>query len=281
MSSRWKIAGVQMNCELGQNAHNLQIIIGFIDSAARQEVRLVIFPECALTGYCFESREEAWPYAESVTGPGVQSLALACQRHRVFAIMGMLERSDDRLFNACVLVGPNGLVGSYRKVHLPYLGVDRFTTPGDRPFQVREIDGLRVGLNICYDGSFPESARVMALQGADLVALPTNWPPGSECASQHMVATRAMENTIYYAAVNRVGEERGFQFIGGSRICDTVGNTLAAAEGTDEVMLMAEIDVERARQKRLVRVPGKHEINRIADRRPEFYRRLIEPSSQP
>jgi predicted amidohydrolase len=184
------------------------------------------------------------------------------------------------MYNSCVLVGPMGLIGSYRKIHLPFLGVDRFTTPGDRPFRVWDIDGLRLGLNICYDGSFPESARTMALDGADLIALPTNWPPGSECASQHMIATRAMENTIYYAAVNRVGVERGFAFIGGSRICDPTGNTLAAAEGVDETMLIAEIDVTKARNKRLVRVPGKHEINRIADRRPELYSRLTEPMAR-
>jgi predicted amidohydrolase len=277
MSDIWKIAAVQMNCELGQSARNLDRIIDFAGSAADAKTRLVIFPECAITGYCFESREEAWPHAQPISGPVVETLTRTCRSRHIFVIAGLLERAGDQLFNACVLVGPNGLVGSYRKVHLPFLGVDRFTTPGDRAFHVWDVDGLRVGMNICYDGSFPESARIMALQGADLIALPTNWPPGSECASQHMVATRAMENTIYYAAVNRVGEERGFQFIGGSRICDPAGNTLAAAEGIEEALLVAEINVDRARQKKLIRVAGKHEINRIADRRPEFYGKLTEP----
>jgi predicted amidohydrolase len=86
-----------------------------------------------------------------------------------------------------------------------------------------------------------------------------------------------MENTIYYAAVNRVGEERGFRFIGGSRICDPSGKTLASEPGDMETVLFAEIDPARARQKRLVRVPGKHEVNRIADRRPEFYGKIVEP----
>jgi predicted amidohydrolase len=276
MSDLWKIAAVQMDCELGQTARNLEKITNHVESAARADARLVIFPECALTGYCFESSNEAWPHAQPIPGPAIETLTMTCRNRGVFAITGLLERAGDRLYNACALVGPQGLVGAYRKVHLPFLGVDRFTAPGDRAFQVWEIDGLRVGLNICYDGSFPESARTMTLQGADLIALPTNWPPGSECASQHMVATRAMENTIYYAAVNRVGEERGFQFIGGSRICDPAGNTLAAAEGINEAMLLAEINVSRARQKKQIRVAGKHEINRIADRRPEFYSKLTE-----
>ncbi len=275
----WKLAGVQMDCVIGRKDRNLDAIIGQLETAAKQGARLVVFPECALSGYCFDSRDEAWPHAEPVPGPAVDSLAGACRRLGVFAVMGMLERSGDRMFNAIVLVGPQGLVGGYRKVHLPFLGIDRFTTPGDRPFQVWDIGGLRVGMNICYDGSFPESARVMTLLGADLVVLPTNWPPGSECASAHVVPTRAMENTIYYAAVNRVGEERGFQFIGGSRICDPLGKTLAAAEHADEVVLYADIDPAVARQKQLVRVPGKHEVNRIRDRRPEFYERIAAPKA--
>jgi predicted amidohydrolase len=278
MGEIWKIAGVQMDCELGHKSRNLEKMLRHVDSAAQAQCRLVIFPECALPGYCFESKDEAWPHSEETSGPSVATLADACRQRRMFAVMGMLERSGDRLFNTCVLVGPNGLVGSYRKIHLPFLGIDRFTTPGDQPFRVWDLGGLRLGLNICYDGGFPESARVMTLLGADLIALPTNWPPGSECASQHMVATRAMENTIYYAAVNRVGVERGFEFIGGSRICGPNGATIAAAEGTEETVLFAEVDVARARDKRLVRVPGKHEVNRIADRRPAFYAKITEPA---
>jgi predicted amidohydrolase len=280
MTDLWRIAAVQMNCDIGRKADNLQRIVDYLESAARAESRLVIFPECSLTGYCFESRDEAWSFGESIPGPAVDELARACYDRDMYVVVGLLERAREHMYNSCVLVGPMGLIGSYRKIHLPFLGVDRFTTPGDRPFRVWDIDGLRLGLNICYDGSFPESARTMALDGADLIALPTNWPPGSECASQHMIATRAMENTIYYAAVNRVGVERGFAFIGGSRICDPTGNTLAAAEGVDETMLIAEIDVTKARNKRLVRVPGKHEINRIADRRPELYSRLTEPMAR-
>ena len=126
-------------------------------------------------------------------------------------------------------------------------------------------------MNICYDSAFPESARVMSLQGADLIALPTNFPPGGECMVEHVVNTRAMENNIYYACVNRVGTERGFGFIGKSKICDPSGRTLDAAPHTDEAILYADIDVQRARTKRIVRVPDKHIIDRIADRRPEMY----------
>ncbi len=101
-----------------------------------------------------------------------------------------------------------------------------FTTPGNRPFAVQDAGDLRVGMNICYDASFPEAARSLALLGADLIVLPTNWPPGSECTAACCINARALENGVFYLAVNRVGTERGFRFIGQSRICDPTGDTL-------------------------------------------------------
>src|SRR5262249_33693261 len=161
------------------------------------------------------------------------------------------------LFNACALVGPHGVAGSYRKIHLPCLGVDRFVTPGDRPFAVHDLGGLRIGINICYDGSFPEAGRVLTLLGADLVVLPTNWPPGAAKTAEYLVPARALENHIYYLAVNRVGEERGFRFIGGSRLAGCNGDLLARAQEGEEI-LYAEIDPLQARQKRIIHIPGQY-----------------------
>lgn len=274
MSTPIKVAGVQMNVVFADKAKNLDNIIKFTEVAAIDGAKLVVFPECAVTGYCFESLEEAMPFAESIPGPSTTQLAEICQRFNTFVIVGLLERDGERVFNACVLVGPEGVLDSYRKIHLPYLGVDRFTTPGDRPFHVADAGHLRVGMNICYDGAFPEAARVMALDGADLIALPTNWPPGAECTADYVMNTRALENKVYYMAVNRVGTERGFVFIGKSKICDPHGNTLTVAEHTRETILYAEIDVAESRKKRIVRVPDKHIIDRFADRRPEMYGRI-------
>ena len=266
-----RVAAVQMDVALMKAEENLAAIERALEEAAREGARLVVFPECAVTGYCFESLEEALPLGESVPGASTERIGSACAGLDVHAVFGLLERVEDRLYNACVLVGPAGLVSSYRKIHLPFLGIDRFVTAGDRPFEVHEAAGLKIGMNICYDGSFPESSRVMALGGADLVVLPTNWPPGAECFAAHVINTRAMENGIYYIAADRIGEERGFSFIGGSRICDPNGRTLDTADHTDPAILYAEIDPERARNKRYVRIPEKHEIDRFDDRRPRWY----------
>jgi predicted amidohydrolase len=213
---------------------------------------------------------------EPIPGPSTEKMAQACKRLGCHVVYGLLEADGKKVFNAAVLVGPKGVVGSYRKVHLPFLGVDRFTTPGDRPFAVHNAGGIRVGMNICYDGSFPEAARVMTLDGADLIVLPTNWPPGSECMASCAVNTRAMENHIYYLAVNRIGTERGFRFIGMSKICAPGGSVLAEAMHESEAILYAQVDVDKPRNKHLVRVPKLHEIDRIKDRRPEMYGRLVE-----
>ncbi|RLS56988.1 MAG: carbon-nitrogen hydrolase family protein [Planctomycetota bacterium] len=272
-----KIAGVQMDITLRDNAGNVSRMIDHLSVTARDGVGLTIFPECAVPGYCFSSLQEALPYAESMDGRSVGQMAAACRELNTHAVFGMLERDGDRVFNVAVLAGPRGVEAVYRKVHLPYLGIDMFTTPGDRPFAVHEVNGLRIGMLICYDAAFPEAARSLALLGADLIVLPTNWPPGAELMASCSIPCRAMENQVYFAAVNRVGEEQGFTFIGESSLCAPHGQVLARASGSSAAVITAEVDPLRSRQKRIVRVPDKHIIDRMADRRPEMYGLLVEP----
>jgi predicted amidohydrolase len=273
----WTIAAVQTDVRLGDRAHNLATVRAKLRTAAGRGAKLVVFPECALPGYCFTSRDEALAAAEPLPGPATAALADDCRALGVWAVVGLLERDGDKLYNAAALVGPGGSAAGYRKAHLPCLGVDRFTDRGDRPFAVHDLGGLRVGLTICYDSSFPEPSRVLALAGADLIVLPTNWPPEAERTARLLVPARALENRVYYAAVNRVGEERGFRFIGLSRIADVTGDLLAASESADETILYAEIDPERARRKRIVNIPGEYEVDRVHDRRPELYRPITDP----
>lgn len=279
MSTLYRIAGVQMDVLLGQKSHNLGRIEDFSREARRRGAHLAVFPECALPGYCFDSLDEARPHAEAVPGPSCQRLAALCRELELFVVVGLLELAGDLVYNACLLIGPQGVVGHYRKVHLPFLGIDRFAAHGQGPLGVYDAGGLKVGMNICYDGSFPEASRVMALEGADLIVLPTNWPPAACCFASHVINTRALENNVYYLSVNRVGEERGVHFIGQSRMCQPSGDTIAEASPEGEDIFYADVDPVIARQKHLIRDPGKHEIDRIRDRRPELYGRLVAPVS--
>jgi predicted amidohydrolase len=269
-----------MEPKLGDVAGNLSKVRGLLEEATDAGARLVVFPECALTGYCFADRDEAFAVAETMPGKSLTALAIDCALRKAYAVVGLLERDGDRLYNVCALVGSGGVIGVYRKVHLPFVGVDRFADPGDRPFAVQDAGGLRIGMHICYDGSFSEPGRVLSLLGADLLVLPTNWPEGMESGATHLIPARALENTVYALAANRIGEERGYRFIGRSSIADPTGKVLAFASPDSAEILHAEIDPLQARRKHLVRRPGEHEVNRIADRRPAFYQRIVEPNGR-
>lgn len=273
----FKIAGVQMDVLLGETRHNLERMVSFLEQTAKEGADLTIFPECALSGYCFESLDEARLFAETLPGPTTATLTEQCAQFGAHIIFGLLESDGDRVFNACALVGPDGLVASYRKVHLPHLGVDRFVDPGNRPFSVESLGDVRLAMNICYDSAFPEAARAVALDGADLIVLPTNWAVGAEKTPAYVINARALENAVYYAAVNRVGTEQGFRFIGNSKICAPDGSTISEAAHERETILHASVEVERARCKHQVRVPGEYEIDRFGDRRPAMYSRVVQP----
>ena len=273
-----KIAGVQMDIAIGYREQNLAAMQTRLKQSLAAGAQLTVFPECTTTGYCFESKDEAMDIAESLDGPSVKTVVDWCRDLSTCVIFGFLESADQLLYNSLALVGPKGMIGSYRKVHLPTLGVDRFTTPGDG-FQVYGAGEVQVGMNICYDCSFPEAARVLTLQGADLIALPTNWPPGSGHTSDLIPNARALENHVYFMSVNRIGTERGFDFIGKSKICDPKGNTLAFANHADEQIIYADIDPSFARNKHLVSVPGQHEVHRINDRQPGTYGPIVSDKS--
>jgi predicted amidohydrolase len=269
-----------MNVEIGNVEANSRKIVHQIGVAADRSAQLVIFPECALTGYCFDSLEEAMPFAERLDGPSAQAISKACHETGLYAIVGFIEKSAAGYFNAAMLVGPDGPLGSYRKVHLPFLGIDRFLTPGNRPFARVDLPLGKLGMNICYDLSFPEASRVLKLLGVELIALPTNWPPGAWRNPEFVLNTRAQENHVNYAAVNRVGIERGWQFIGRSKVVDFNGDTIAEAGSDEEALLIAEVDLEGANKNRIVNVAGAYEIDRLADRRPEFYGAVTELSTK-
>ena len=273
----WTVAGVQMNCALGDRADNRAAIVAKLHQAADRGAKLVVFPECILTGYGFDSRDHTRRAAEPLPGPSTDAVAAACAKLGVWAVFGLLEAAPDgKLFNASALVGPNGFVAGYRKIHLPCLGADRFTDPGDRPFAVHDLGGLKIGMNICFDGSFPESARILTLLGADLVVLPTNWTPAARKMSELVSAVRGWENHIYYLAVNRVGEESGFRYIGLSSAADYMGNTLHFAPENEEAIFTIDVDPAAAAQKRVVTCAGTYEIDRVNWRRPELYGPLVE-----
>jgi predicted amidohydrolase len=272
-----RVAVAQVEPKLGEKEHNLAMCFARLEEAAAQGVELAVFPECAIAGYMWDSAEEALPYAEEIPGPTTEAFERECARLNIHAITGLLEREGATLYNAAILVGPDGLVGSYRKTHLPFLGVDRFVTPGDE-FKVFDTALGKIGLIICYDLRFPEVTRTLALAGADIVALPTNFPMAARLQCEIIAPARAAENRIYLLVANRVGKERWGEFCGRSQIVDPFGNRLAETDVTTETLLVADVDLEKARDKDYV-VPGEYELYLFGHRRPDLYGALVEEQS--
>jgi len=256
---------IQFDPKLGDLEGNLR------RCAAAAGCDLVVFPECALSGYMFGSAEEAARCAESIPGRSTDVLAQACARLGLYCVVGVLERDAGLLRNTAVLIGPGGLVASYRKSHIACIGADCFTTPGGDEYVVHETPLGRIGIQICYDWRFPEITRVLALKGADLVAHPTNSPVASRDLADFIPRTRAVENAVYFLTANRVGIEVGTRFFGHSQIVDPSGRVLAEGDGEREALLVAEIDVELARQKTKEPGDGQYAVRLFADRRPELY----------
>ena len=278
MTTMVRIAAVQTNAELMNHGENLEKVISAVKKAANNKANLIVFPECSLTGYMFDSRKEALPFAETIPGHSTEKIISVCKKYGVYVIYGLLEKDNDRLFNAAAFIGPDGLIGRYRKNHLPFLGVDRFVDRGDNAFVVHHTPIGNIGMEICYDVTFPESSRVLALLGADIIALPTNFPQGHvDKIIKHVIVTRAIENSVHVVAADRVGDERGSLFAGQSKIIDATGETLSLASTDKEEIIYGNVDLEKAREKHIMIVPGKHEVDRIKDRRPELYGIITKP----
>jgi len=268
------VAAAQIEPKLAEPERNLEACLARLEEAAAAGAELLVLPECAIPGYMFESAEEALPFAEEVPGPSSEVLERESRRLGMHVVCGLLERDGDTLRNAAVLVGPDGLVGTYRKTHLPFLGVDRFVVPGDE-LSVYETPLGRIGVEICYDLRFPEVTRTLALKGADIVAHPTNFPMAAKIQTELITVARAAENRIYLLTANRVGKERWGEFCGWSQIVDPFGKRLAEAGETEEALLVADVDVEKARDKDYV-IPGEYELYLFGHRRPELYGALVE-----
>ncbi len=265
------IACVQTDITIADLQANLDRVTDAVGRAGRRGADLVVFPECMLSGYAYDSRESALPHARSLDDPLFADITQLAASHDLHLTLGFLQRDGERLFNAAALVGPQGVVGHYRKIHLPHLGIDRFVDRGDIPLGVLAAGEARIGLGICYDSSFPEPMRILALRGADVIALGTNWPVGAAHTADIVPPARSMENHLYFVAANRIGSENGFDFCGCSSICGPDGIVLAKAQGDEETILYAEADPQQARNKRIERKAGAHVIDRFNDRCPQFY----------
>jgi predicted amidohydrolase len=227
------------------------------------EADLVVLPELCNSGYNFASAEQAWALSEEIgRSVFVEYLETLCQRHSFFVVSGFNERAGGRLHNSAILVGPDGYVGKYRKLHL-FVNEKDYFEPGDAGLPVFDIGPARVGMLVCFDWRFPEVWRILALQGADVICHPSNLVTAG---APRTVPVHALLNRTYVVMANRIGVEGDLTFTGLSTIADPGGNVLVQASSSDEEIGLVDVAVELARDKR---VTSRNDA--FADRRPELY----------
>lgn len=278
-----RVACVQKSVVFNDPEANARSLVSDLQALKAEGVELAVFPEACLTGYCVESRAMAEKIAlDTVVGenqtivqahPEVERIRRACIELEIHAVFGFASREAGELVNTAALAEPNGQLRRYNKVHLPELGYDHFSTPGNE-LPVFDTAIGKIGILICYDLRIPEAARVLALKGAEIIVLPTNWPVGAEVVPRSFVATRAAENRVFIATCNRMDGENGFQFIGNSGIYDVTGDALVTAKDVNTV-ITADINLDRARSKRNVVSQGRFESTVFGCRRPDLYGPIV------
>lgn len=254
----------QYHPEFGKIQNNLSKVVSALDSTRAD---LIVLPELAFTGYYFQSREELFDLAEEPNkSTTIKSLHELCKKNNFHIVTGFAERSNDQVFNSSILIGPTGVEHIYRKIHL--FNEEKHTfDPGDRPFSIQEINGVKVGMMVCFDWAFPEAMRTLTLMGAQVICHPSNLVL-SFC--QEAMITRCLENRVFAITTNRYGVDQRPQgelnFTGKSQIVAPGGELLQRAESAQDELFVVEIDPALANNKMIT--PHNHLLD---DRRPEFY----------
>lgn len=265
------VAVVQFSPRFGDRRANLQRMDALTADVAAD---LVVFPELCTSGYFFTTRREAEAAAEPSDGPTARFCQRLARRLEACVVAGFAEKAPRGVFNACLVAdGIRPGVRIYRKTHLFYREKECFD-PGDTGFFTVDDPrrDVRLGPMICYDWRFPEAARVLALDGAQIIVCPANLVTE---AWRRVMPARAVENAVFVAVANRGGSEtregETLRFKGCSAIYDPAGTALVEAAAGGEAVLTAAIDPAAARNKAFNRL---NDVFR--DRRPEHYGRLVE-----
>jgi predicted amidohydrolase len=267
-----KVGYYQFCPVFGEVDHNLQHVI---DALGHADADLIVLPELAFTGYCFRDRDELRTLAEDPeASPTIEALHALCRARGFHLVTGFAEKHADKCFNSALLLGPHGVVCTYRKLHL-FDMEKRYFDQGDLELQACSVHGVHVGMMICFDWIFPEVARLLTLAGADLICHPANLVL-TYC--QQAMTVRCIENLTFAVTANRYGTETRphveLAFTGQSQIVAPRGTVLHRAPADSDELFVALIDIDQARDKHLT---DRNDI--LVDRRPAFYQGLCATSS--
>lgn len=282
-SRRLRIAVCQYAPAVGELAANREAAVAWAQRAAAEGAGLVVLPELASSGYVFADLGEARACAEPVDGPFVEALTQVCRQYGTYVVAGMDELGPSGLHNSAVVVGPEGGIATYRKLHLFYDEKSWFV-PGDH-LVVVDLPFGRLGMLICYDLWFSEAMRGLALAGAEVVAVPTNWVASFKrtvadergwIQGDLVAVAGAAQNGLVVACADRIGSERQTRFLGASLVVGADGWPVAGPAPLDgECLLVADVDLASVAAARR-RTPRNHLLD---DRRPEAYVAVVVSAS--
>ncbi|GAC1656991.1 MAG: amidohydrolase [Ktedonobacteraceae bacterium] len=267
--SNYRVAAIQYEPVLGEKERNVSQLLRLVEEAAQHEARIIVLPEMATTGYCWEARAEVAPHVEPIPGPTTARFQQLAMQYGCYIAVSLpeVDCTTDVYYNSMALIGPESIIGIYRKIH-SYIAEPRWARDGDLGMPVWETPLGRLAGLICMDAEFFEAARIPALHHADVLLFPTNWLE-EKCPARTWMA-RAFENGVYFIAADRYGLERGVQFSGGSCVLNPDGSIQAYLD-TGEGIVYGEVDLSKSANKSWGNSDEEPLGDRIADRRPAEY----------
>jgi predicted amidohydrolase len=262
-----RIGYYQFRPSFGKVRHNIRKVINALKDI---EADLIVLPELAFTGYHFRDRNELRALAEDPeNSTTVDSLVNLCHESNIHLVAGFAEKKKDKIFNSALLIGPKGIEHIYRKLHL-FNEEKNYFDAGDVPLQINTVKGVKTGMLVCFDWAFPETMRALTLQGAEVIAHPSNLVL-TFC--QEAMITRCLENRVFAITSNRFGADKRphgeIKFTGKSQVVGPGGLLINRAVSQKEVLFVTEIDPAQSRNKNITALN-----DLIADRRPEYYQDL-------
>ncbi|MFH1182510.1 MAG: nitrilase-related carbon-nitrogen hydrolase [Candidatus Woesearchaeota archaeon] len=259
-----KVGYVQTSPLFGEKEKNFNQVRKLIGDI---KADLIVLPELFATGYAFTSKEEAKNLAETSDEETANFLKELSTKTGAVIVAGFIEKEEEKNYNSSIMVYKNKVIDTYRKIHL-FNKEKLWFTPGNKKLPVHNINGMRIGVMVCFDWIFPEASRTLALHGAQIIAHPSNLVL-PYC--QQAMVTRCLENRVFAVTANRIGnEKRGeddFTFTGGSQITSFDGKILSSAPKDRTFVDVVEIDITKADNKMI------NDYNDVLkDRRVEFYK---------
>lgn len=267
----FKVASVQFNPQLNEREANVEALLDVVTEAAQNGAELIVAPEMATTGYTYADREAIAPFVDTIPGKTTKVFAEVAKRYDAYIVVGMPEVNKETgiYYNSSFLVGPEGYIGKYRKSHM-WETEEHWAAWGDLGVPVYDTEIGKIAINICMDSAYFEPSRLAAVNGADILAFPTN----SSAQAVWALQARAEQNGLYVVSANRSNTEKGFHMVGASAVWSPTGDKLAEAKfipsEKDDIdqptITYAQID------------PAKYDNRpkeRLSERRPELYQDLM------